>query len=371
MPIFHPSSLSKKSLEEKGKELGITQILLIEKCLLALELTGRLQKHGLNFVFKGGTSLLLHFPKPKRLSIDVDILCLDGVAKLEEVLTEVSKEAPFTRWEQQSWRDRETPPTKHFQVYYNSRATNDANPSIQIDLIQAESLYAKLEDKPIVAPFGEVIEAIDVPTPSSSSLLGDKLATLAPSTIGYLYQPITRSGADGEPRPIKVAKHLFDIGELGTVASNLQETIDTYQKVHKEQLLFREREYTIEECLNDTQDVAHWVCFPRVPKDKDALTKFNYMRDGLANLNSHLFTTGYGHAGAKIAAGTAALVAEIVRQNKATFDLPTFLAAPWTREQLRESKLEGQWEFLNKLHRTDPDSFKCWLIAQQMKLNQG
>ena len=47
---------------------------LIERQIVAFELIGLLSGTGKDFVFKGGTSLLLLLPTAHRLSIDVDIV---------------------------------------------------------------------------------------------------------------------------------------------------------------------------------------------------------------------------------------------------------------------------------------------------------
>ena len=47
---------------------------LIERTLYAFGLLEALAVAGLDFTFKGGTSLLLLLPKPKRLSTDIDIM---------------------------------------------------------------------------------------------------------------------------------------------------------------------------------------------------------------------------------------------------------------------------------------------------------
>jgi len=367
MSVFHPNSFTRNELGKNQEALGVPQIFLLEKCLLALELTGRLQQAGLNFVFKGGTSLLLHFSAPKRLSIDVDIVCLDGLPKLEEVLNEIVKVGPFIRWEHQERRDREAPPTKHFLVYYDSQTESGTGQSIQIDVIQAECPHAQIIDCPISASFGTIEEAISVPIPTASSLLGDKLATLAPSTIGYPYQPISRAGKLAEPRPIKVAKHLFDLGELALIAENFEETIRTYHKVHAEQIKFREKDYAIGECLDDTQDVAYWTSIPRIPKQPDNKTKYDYMRRGIDSLKTHLIDGSFGTEAYRNAAGRAALVAELVRGEKIDFNLPDFLNAPLDIDAIKAATLDGDWKYLKGLRRTETNAFACWAKAQELK----
>jgi len=293
--IFSPNAFESSDLRSVSADLGIGQALLLEKCLLALELTGRLKQAGLNFIFKGGTSLLLHFDKPKRLSIDVDIVCLDELPKLGEVLDLITKEqgSIFQRWEHQDWRDREAPPTLHFLIYYDSKVEAGGGQSIQLDVIQSECPHTNIIERRIEVGFASLEEEVFVSTPSSSSLLGDKLATLAPATIGYPYQPITRRGELDEPRPIKVAKHLFDLSELSVVADNLTETIETYHAVHAEQVKFRGEHFEITDCLDDTQDCAYWTSIPRMPKDAAGKKKYEYMVRGIGNLKSHLIGWKY------------------------------------------------------------------------------
>lgn len=347
-------------------DLGVGQALLLEKCLLALELTGQLKMAGLNFVFKGGTSLLLHFSDPKRLSIDVDIVCLDALPKLGEVLNTITENSDrlFLHWEHQNWRDREAPPTLHFLIYYDSQVEAGGGQSIQLDVIQSDCPHATVIERRIEVPFATIDEEVLVSIPSASSLLGDKLATLAPSTIGYPYQPISRNGELAEPRPIKVAKHLFDLSELSGIAENLSETIQTYHAVHAEQIKFRETHFEISDCLDDTQDVAYWTSVPRVPKDPSGKEKFDYMARGISNLKSHLIGGKFGTEGARNAAGRAALVAELVRKGRHGFNLPEFLSAPLDLEVLKPATLDGLWKYLDGIKRTEPRAFACWFHAQ-------
>ena len=61
----------------------------IEKCVHAFYLLERLAKKGFPFVFKGGTSLMLLLPEPKRFSVDIDIIM--DFPKEENETTELKK----------------------------------------------------------------------------------------------------------------------------------------------------------------------------------------------------------------------------------------------------------------------------------------
>ena len=364
--MISPVCFSRDWLSEQADDLKARDVRNLEKCVLALELVGRLKKAGLEFIFKGGTSLLLLVDRPRRLSIDVDILCLESLEKLEEVLGKVVR-SPFVAWEHQEHRDREAPPTRHFRLVYESAFDGAAGHAIQLDVIVAENPYAALTESPVQAGFLELEEAASVFLPSPSSLLGDKITAFAPSTIGYPYQPLVAStGAPSEQRPIKVLKHLFDIAVLAELASNLDEAEATYRAIHAEQVKYRGLSCTMAEALEDTQDAAFWVSRVdgRPPEENE---KTAFFRKGIRALDSHLFSETFQIAQARNAAGIASLVASAIKRGGEGLDLPSFLDAPPDPEALRWAKLDAPWENLNRLKQTDPLAFACWVKAQELE----
>ena len=341
--MISPTCFSKDWLREQANALKARDVRNLEKCVLALELVGRLKKAGLEFIFKGGTSLLLLTNKPRRLSIDVDILCLESQEKLEEVLDKVVGH-PFL--EHQEHRDREAPPTRHFRVVYESAFDGATGQAIQLDVIVAESPYASLESCTVRTSFFEVDDEVSVLLPSPSSLLGDKMAAFAPSTIGFPYQPLVAStGEPSEQRPIKVLKHLFDISVLARMAGNIAETNATYWAVHAEQVKYRALDCGLAEALADTQDAAHWVSRVDEPPPKEN-EKTIFFRD---------------------AAGIAALVASALKRGATNLDLPAFVSSEPNPEDLRWAKLDAPWENLNRFKTTDLAAFAYWIKAQELE----
>lgn len=67
-------SISPKWIKEVSAKNGKADPALVEKVIRALLLLEGLVESGLDFVFKGGTSLMLKFGSTKRLSIDIDII---------------------------------------------------------------------------------------------------------------------------------------------------------------------------------------------------------------------------------------------------------------------------------------------------------
>ena len=73
---------------------------------------------GLDFIFKGGTALLLATREPKRFSIDIDIITEQTQSDIETILEIICKETIFTHWEGDNNRQH-TPdaPIGHFKTY--------------------------------------------------------------------------------------------------------------------------------------------------------------------------------------------------------------------------------------------------------------
>ncbi|MCC5790415.1 MAG: nucleotidyl transferase AbiEii/AbiGii toxin family protein [Opitutales bacterium] len=368
--MITPRCFQEAWIREQADALKARDLRTLEKNILALELASRLQRGGLEFIFKGGTSLALLFDPVQRLSIDVDILSLEPIDQLKAVLEKwIVDQPPFTAYEHQVRRDREAPPTVHFRIFYRSALDPSGLHSIQLDVVTAESPYAATEERTVKAPFFEIEEEIRITIPTADCLLADKLACFAPATIGYPYQPIiARTGVPGDPRPMKVVKHLFDVGELSSHAVNRKNAVKTYRAIHAEQLRWRGGQWTIDETLNDTQEAAFWVC-RRDLRPKENHQRIDFFSDGIRAMDSHLFNQPFQRAESRLASARAALVAEWIRQEAKDFDLSAFLKTECDLETIRDATLEGSWTNLNRLKQTDPKAFECWLQAQHLRLN--
>jgi predicted nucleotidyltransferase component of viral defense system len=70
--------------------------ILVEKVIRAFTLLVHLQTQNLDFIFKGGTSLMLLFSEPKRLSIDIDIIVPNKKTDIETVCKAIVEASNFT-----------------------------------------------------------------------------------------------------------------------------------------------------------------------------------------------------------------------------------------------------------------------------------
>ena len=73
---------------------------LIEKVIRALTLLEELHVAGIDFVFKGGTSLNLILKEPQRFSIDIDVLMLKIPSDLEDRFRKIVANGKFINFEE-------------------------------------------------------------------------------------------------------------------------------------------------------------------------------------------------------------------------------------------------------------------------------
>jgi predicted nucleotidyltransferase component of viral defense system len=73
----------------------------MESMIYALYLLEQLKMTGFDFVFKGGTSLILLMTNPKRFSVDIDIIADPKTNKehLEEYFAQIIEKSNFIRFE--------------------------------------------------------------------------------------------------------------------------------------------------------------------------------------------------------------------------------------------------------------------------------
>ena len=97
--MISPDSLSIEWISSKAKEFKGDSI-IVEKVIRALNLLESLQTENLEFIFKGGTALMLMIQEPRRFSIDIDILIENKDQDLEQILNAIIEKTAFVKWEE-------------------------------------------------------------------------------------------------------------------------------------------------------------------------------------------------------------------------------------------------------------------------------
>ena len=108
-------SIEKYWIESISKKKKVDKI-LIEKVIRALMLLEGLSSSGLDFVFKGGTALMLLLGTTKRLSIDIDIIVPNKSVDLADYLDKFITEKRFTRYEKQERKVQSNIEKEHYKL---------------------------------------------------------------------------------------------------------------------------------------------------------------------------------------------------------------------------------------------------------------
>ncbi|MBS0570161.1 MAG: nucleotidyl transferase AbiEii/AbiGii toxin family protein [Proteobacteria bacterium] len=326
---------------------------ILEKAIYALALLGHLAESGLPFVFKGGTSLLLHLDPIRRLSIDIDIFCHAAPANLDAVLDRIATLAPFTGYEEQDRGQRGLPHRRHFKFFYDS-PTQGGRLHILLDVVEEANCPVELVEKPILTPFIEVEREVRVQVPTIEGLLGDKLTAFAPHTTGV---PLFRNdGTSGDT--MQVVKQLFDVAELFGAIGDLAAVARAYDAVQALENGYRGSGFTREATLIDTRDAACTLAsrdLRGVARNAEA----DLLWDGSRRLQSHLVGGRFNLDDARIAAGKVALLCSALLHNR--LDLtPADLRYDGNAEALGPHQIEGEWQVLNRLKGANPEAFFYW-----------
>ena len=337
--------------------------IILEKMIYALHLLERLRANGLDFVFKGGTSLLLLLEKGNRFSIDIDIICKTDRKELEAKLNNVIKTSFFTTFELDEHRSyRPGVPKAHYAFSFDSAINDQYSGQVLLDVLIDNSVYPELIEKPIQTKWIETEFETIVSVPSIDSITGDKLTAFAPNTIGIPYFKAE------QPFTMEICKQLFDLGILFDRISDIDVVKKSFLAIAEKEFAYRKsknKDLTIsaKNVLQDTINTCMIIAKRENNKEEPAKSNFKQLQDGI-----RAFGTGYLMAGnfriddAIVAAAKVAhLAAKIIRSDPTPIQhfngqdiKPLIIANP-------------EWNFLNKLKRQpDKSSFYYWYHTVQL-----
>ena len=314
---------------------------LIEKVIYALTLLEQLQLHNLNFVFKGGTALLLATETPKRFSIDIDIITEESKDKIKEVIEKVTQLEMFIRWEEDNDR-KHTPdaPLGHFKVFYKS-VVDGHEESILLDLLYTPNPYPETREYLInhswLATSGENTMVV---LPTFEAILGDKLTAFAPKTTGILYS---------KNRPVEIIKQLYDIGFLFDQLTNLNVVKESYARVVREEIGYRKLHIDVDEVLKDTWN----ACYTLAERDMKS-DEFKHLQLGIKNFTNFIIDR-FSIEEAITASSKVAYLTSLL--NKENQEVERFKNPLEIKDWLIE---DPTYNKLNKLKKTNPEAFFYW-----------
>lgn len=350
--MIHEDSLKEKWITDVAKK-DKSDPILIEKVVRALSLLEHLQKSELEFIFKGGTALMLLLKEPKRFSIDIDIIVSSKPKNMEKVLNTVLESSDFLQYKLDKRQSKSNIEKEHYKFYYtpvtNARAEQEY---ILLDVLYEESHYGKYtNDIEIESSFiKSEDENIKVRVPIAEAILGDKLTAFAPNTTGVRY---------GRGKEVEIIKQLFDVGHLFDMVTDMTIVSEVFTQFAKTELIYRElKELNKDDVLNDVFQTALLMGTRGISGNGD----YDELKKGVQNIKNFIFSENFHIERAMVPAAKAAYIATMLQTDtaKVTHFTNPMEVKDWTLEQPFETRL-------NKLKKTNPEAFFYWYLVYQLK----
>jgi len=340
---------------------------ILEKMIYALHLLERIKTNGLEFIFKGGTSLVILLEEGNRFSIDIDIICNTDRITLEAILQKVVESSYFNSVELDENRSYQPGvPKAHYSFAFDSVIKGKYAGTILLDVLVEDSIYPELAKKPIQTKWIETNRETLVTMPTINAITGDKLTAFAPNTIGIPYF----KGVDKQTFSMEICKQLFDLSKLFEKIDNIETVAKSFNSFAKQEIEYRKPLYnnlvlTPELVLQDTIDTC-LILAKRGRGTTDEKSKFVELQKGI-----RAFGTGYLMVGnfriddaIPASARIAYLASKILYNNLSPIEY-------YNGQDIKELKIENQdWNFLKRLKRQPNKSgFYYWYKTVRLLTN--
>lgn len=320
--------------------------IIVEKVIRALVLLEALKVNGFEFIFKGGTALMLMIQEPRRFSIDIDIIIENKEQELEPILDLIVDTTEFIGWEENKREAMSTIEKRHFKLLYNpvTRQRTETN-YILLDVVYQDSPYIQTQAT-AVSHFllMEDGDAVNVTTPTMAAILGDKLTAYGPSTTGV---PLSK--------PMEVMKQVYDIAGLFDRSDSLEGVSDNFVKAARGELIYRDLDPENHKAIiEDIIGTSHNFCaYGRLDRKM-----FAAMQSGVSRLNNFIYGDRFREPNAQVAVAKAAYIArkiEIGETHIDRFDREIDMSS-WTIGN-------NDFSFLNRLKRHNLEAFYYWYLT--------
>ncbi len=328
--------------------------ILVEKVIHALFLLEGLVKNKIEFVFKGGTSLMLLLNSSKRLSIDIDIILPKEYENLEEIFGNIVKEQGFTKFELQERSVNSQIKKAHYKFFYEPlHKTYSKEEYILLDILFEKVKYKKLIELPINHPF-LITEAEHtmVSVPSHEDILGDKLTAFAPTTTGIPYKKGKKSMS------MEIIKQLYDVGNLVDAANDIKIVKETFSNFARTELAYRGKSELNE---NDVLDDSFKTSLKIASRGITGEGKLEELLLGIRRLKGFIFSESFHLDKAVTFASKAAYIATLIKYDAKEiekFNDPN---------QLKDWSIsEPLWKGANKLKKSNPEAFFYWYKVHEL-----
>jgi hypothetical protein len=274
-------TFTKKHIDEIIKNKKCDPVIL-ERAIVALGLVEALAKTGCDFIFKGGSSLMLLLDDVNRLSTDCDIIVpvdydIDSYIKNAAVIY------PFKSYSESVRKTNNNISKKHYKFVYDSIYFDNGDVVILLDVLFENNVYKNFSNKEINNNLLLCDEnPIFVKCPTVEAILGDKLTAFAPETTGIKFYNDDYSN----DKKLEVIKQFYDIVVLFRNSSNFYEIRDNYLCVVKNEIAYRGLDISYEDALLDTFKSSLSI----LSRGKIYPTNYSNFLDGIKKIRNHIFS---------------------------------------------------------------------------------
>ncbi len=352
--MIEETSYTKKWIESfrENPEYNKTDPALIEKMIMALTLLEQLAENKLNFIFKGGTSLILLLENANRFSIDIDISTEKSREELEIVLDKVIKSPVFNNYELDAKRSYKAKlPKAHYKFYYDSKiSTNKANAKanyVLLDIVFEKAVYPDFKKTEIKTKWLSTSEPyVEITTPTIDSILGDKLTAFAPNTTGVPYN---------SRKEVEIIKQLFDVSVLINEVSNIEVVSNSFVQTAQKEIEYRSLDIDHFAILDDIFQTALMIA-KRDKNKGDEKLQFEEIKRGTRSLINFIISNFFNIEEAIQASAKAAWFAMKLKNGN-------FLPVEVYNPEIDPGNLlieNHNYQFLNKLKKNNKPAFYYW-----------
>jgi len=277
--------------------------ILIEKVIKALTLLEQLKLKGVDFIFKGGSSLLLLLKEINRFSIDIDIILPGKFENLDEIFKSIIKDGLFIGYEEDKRVSSSIVPKSHFKFFYNSVLNiSKHNAVVLLDILFEANPYVRTVSLPIECPFIDTESPMtNVTLPDINCILGDKLTAFAPETTGIPYS---------KEKSLEIIKQLYDIGKLFDRFDNIQAVGESFKHIAGKELAYRDlHQLDIFHVLDDIFETSV-VIASRGTYKKEC---FDELNEGIKKMVHYTYLEPYRIEDAVASAAKAAYLSRLLK----------------------------------------------------------
>lgn len=319
---------------------------LIERALYALGLLEALEQTGMDFIFKGGSCLMILLPQVMRLSTDIDIIVAPGT-DVETYIEKASLIFPFVRYEEQVRIGKNDIEKRHFKFTYFSPIRKEEL-YILLDILFENNHYEELVQREIK---NDLLltegENLTVAVPSVNCILGDKLTAFAPHTTGV---PL-RSNKD-----LEVMKQFYDIGTLIREHTNFADVLKTYKKIAASEIAYRGSAISHVQVLEDTISASIVIASRGRVNGED----YPVYLDGIRGVTTHIFAERFsGEIASYRAANLIYMAACLLTETP-------YEAVEGFGEYAKEPLIQPDLKILSKMRKAQPVQYAYLVKADQL-----